>query len=90
MRKTYVELYNCQKNPFALNFGLDFNFKGIVVAQRKYAKFAVRKGQIISVLWLNPLNNLCLSRSQASPFYLEIKTRGFHMKTSNVPEIYWF
>ena len=30
------------------------------------------------------------SWSRASPFYFKIKTRGFHMKTSNVSEIYWF
>ena len=30
------------------------------------------------------------SRSRASPFYIKIKTRDFHMKTSNVSEIYWF
>ena len=30
------------------------------------------------------------SRSRASPFYLKIKTRGFHMKISNMSEIYWF
>ena len=30
------------------------------------------------------------SRSRASTFYLKIKTRGFHMKTSNVSEFYWF
>ena len=27
------------------------------------------------------------SRSQASPFYLKIKTSGFHMKTSNVSNV---
>ena len=27
------------------------------------------------------------SRSRASPFYLKIKTRGFHMKTPNVSEL---
>ena len=30
------------------------------------------------------------SRSRASPFYFKIKTRGFHMITSNVSEIYCF
>ena len=30
------------------------------------------------------------SQSRASPFYLKIKMQGFHIKTSNVSEIYWF
>ena len=30
------------------------------------------------------------SRSRASPFYIKIKTRGFHTKTSNAAEINWF